>query len=298
MEAVAERFIVSNVAGGLGDWLSLTPILRAARDKGLNPLVLAPDSPHTREFATLYQGLAEVQFLVAGDPQLTPTPETNEDTCFSRRILRAHGFVDVSPIPYVEVLPRERQEAEDLLRSYWGRTMWALVAIAPSPGAARSDLPDSHIANYRRWPIELRDRLIERLHSQGLQPVRFGTRAKQAHIYANHEQIEGVLSIPDLSLRQLAACYAVIGRYVGCDTGDHHLAIATGGQSHVYTPPSTWFYPHVKHLYGPEAWAEAGESPREAYTIYPRAMSSITAGPCAVLPTDGSINPLCHEQTR
>lgn len=268
------RFITTTTAGGLGDWLSVTPTLRAARDAGLNPLVLAPDSPHTREFATLYQGLAEVQFLPAGHPDLRATPETDEATCFSLRIMRAHGLSG-SPIPHVETTKHERLWALDFLLATVKRHSSSLVVIAPSPGGARADLPDNHLVNYRRWPTALRDRLVERLHSQGLQPVRFGTRATQTHIYANHAEIPGVLSIPDLSLRQLAACYAVIGQYCGVDSGDHHLILATQGMSECWTPPSTWFYDHRKHLYGADAWQAAGEKPREIYHVYPREMPTI-----------------------
>jgi hypothetical protein len=266
------RFVVPNHAGGLGDWLSLTPTLRAARDAGLNPLVLAPDSPHTREFATLYAGLAEVEFLPAGHPSLIATPETDEPTCFSLRIMRAHGLTG-SPIPYIEGEPHELLAATSLLSHFCAPSK--MVAIAPSPGAARADLPDSHIANYRRWPEALRDRLIERLHSQGLQPVRFGTKATQQHIYQNHAEWPGVLTIPDLNVRQLAACYAVIGRGVMTDTADRHLLIATGGVVDLWVPQPTWFYDHAKTLYGADAWAAAGEEPRERHHVYAREMPTI-----------------------
>ena len=102
-----------------------------------------------------------------------------------------------------------------------------------------------------------------------------GTRVEQAHIYQNFEEMPGVLTIPDLTLRQVAACYSVIGRYCGTDTGDHHLAVATGCICDTWVPPSTWFYQHGKHHYGASAWAEAGEPCRETYHVYPRAMPTI-----------------------
>lgn len=269
---MADRFTVTNTAGSLGDWLSLTPLLRAMRDAGRDPLVIAKDSPHTREFATLYQGLAEVQFT---DANIPATPEAAGDgRCFSQRILTEHGLRGANPIPYVVLEAEELVAAQDLLSCRHVDAAKAVV-VAPSPGGARADLADEHIANYRRWPTALRDRLIERLHAQGLLPVRFGTRAKQSHIYANHEDVPGVLCVPDLTLRQLAACYAVIGRYCGSDTGDHHLMLAVGGSNHTWVPPSTWFYRHDQHLYGASAWAEAGEAPRETYSIYPREMPTL-----------------------
>ncbi len=240
------------------------------RDGGRDPLVIALDSPHTREFATLYQGLADVEFAAKG-MFVADTPETDEqDRCFSQRILAAHGLQGANPIPYVEVTGEELTWASDFLARKTQRDVKSLVAVAWAPGGARADLPDTHICNYRRWPTELRDRRIDALHSQGFLPIRFGTKGSQSHIYANHEEVAGVLSVPDLTLRQLAACYSIIGRYCGTDTGDHHLMLAAGGACDIWIPPSTWFYPHGRHLYGPTA------PQREIYHVYQRAMPTQT----------------------
>ncbi|NCY25775.1 MAG: hypothetical protein EBX37_13270 [Alphaproteobacteria bacterium] len=186
--------------------------------------------------------------------------------------MRALGLTG-SPIPYVEVTAEEREWAADFITEV---TAYAsVVAFAPSPGGARTDLPDEHICNYRRLPITLRDGVIADIRAAGYLPVRFGTRTKQSHIYSNYAEIPGVLTLPDLSVRQLAACYAVIDRGTMVDTGDHHLMLACGGTVDLLTPPSTWFYNHKRHHYGDDAWSLAGEVPREVYHPYPRAFPAI-----------------------
>ncbi len=245
------------------------------RDRGQDPLVIALDSPHTRQFATLYQGLAEVQFVAGPIPN---TPETDEPVCFSQRILNAHGIRDASPIPFVEISEQEKRWARDLLAAQGFDDPSKLIVWAPTVGGARADLPGEHIANYRRLPWDRQQFLLDRARAAGRIHLRFGTRHTQTHIYRNHDdRFPGLNTpcLPDLALRQVAACYAVIGLYEGADTGDHHLMLAAGGYCRTHVPPSTWFYPHVKHHYGPDAWRLDGSSYRECYVRFDRAMPTI-----------------------
>ena len=245
----------------MGDWLSLTPILRHMRDLGRNPLVIARDSPHTREFGTLYRGLAEIQWEPASAPT-PPTLQSDSDSCFSRRILEGHGVYHVSAIPHVEVSSEEREWATAFLAWFGPK----LTAFCPTIGSARDTLPEDHIANYRRMPRKLAAELVKRLLDSGRKPVWFGTKDTQQHIYRNRFEIEGVISVPDLSVRQLAACYSVIGEYVGTDTGDHHLMLSVGGRCETWVPTSRWFYDHKKFLYDSKAWL--AEEPRETYRVF------------------------------
>src|ERR1700722_439060 len=110
---MADRFTIHNTAGSLGDWLSLTPILRAKASE--NPLVIAKDAPHTRLFAAVYDGLAEVQFVTRDIPN---TPESGDDVCFSQRILNHYGVTDRNAIPSIDVTAAEVEWARDLLKDY------------------------------------------------------------------------------------------------------------------------------------------------------------------------------------
>lgn len=249
--------VVYQTAGSLGDWLSLTPLLNAKKDCK----VIALDSPHTREFATLYEGLAPVEFV---SPPIPNTQETNEELCFSQRILNSYGITGVSPIPIIKVRAEEIEWATNFLKDYPNP-----IVFANSVGGADMNKPDNHVCNYRKMPNNVALELIEEMSKNGRTLIKFGTKKKQP-IYNNYEVFDKVVNIPDLSLRQVAACYHVIGEYLGTDTGDHHLMLAVGGNCITLVPPSSWNYSHARHLYLSYAWKHEPIT-REAYLIFDKA---------------------------
>lgn len=246
---------VHQTAGSLGDWLSLTPLLNAKKDC----LVLAPDTPHTRKFAELYKGLAEVEFVNHAIPN---TLETNEPLCFSQRILNVYGLRDVSPIPVIKILDEEKEWAKDFLKQYSNPTVFA-----NSVGGADSSKPEHHVSNYRKLPDNVTNEIIAKLTEQGRTLIKFGTKKTQNNIYNNYETFPNVINIPDLTLREVAACYSVIDNYVGADTGDHHLMLAAGGVCTTLIPPDSWNYSHARHLYLDYAW-KYEPMVRESYLIF------------------------------
>jgi hypothetical protein len=270
---MSDRFIIHNTAGSLGDWLSLTPILRAKAAE--SPLVIAPDAPHTRLFAAVYDGLAEVQLI---NGPVEHVPEISSDVCFSQRILDHYGLSDRSAIPSINVTTEEVAWAREFLKDYPNP-----MAFNPTTASARLDKPFSDICNYRRLPIALVVSIIDALKTAGHTILKFGAKTIHTNIYNNHEDFEDVVSIPDLTIRQLAACYHVIGKYIGTDTGDHHLMLAVGGECRLFIPPSSWNYDHKRTLYLKsetyDPWK--GEPVREIYSVYPRP-------PAKLKPIDGS----------
>lgn len=251
-----ERFTVTNTAGSLGDWLSLTPLLRAKPGS----LVIAKDSPHTREFAQVYQGIADVEF-VEGD--IANTPETNEEVCFSQRVLNHFQITDRNAIPSIIVTDEEKEWAKNFLKDYPEN----LIAFNPTTASATYEQDESHICNYRRMPESLVLRIIDVIAASKKHTlIKFGVKKTQSHIYNNFEDFNGVLSVPDLTIRQVAACYSQIKQYIGTDTGDHHLMLSVGGTCKTFVPPSDWHYDHNRILYLPYAWK--GEQIREVYSVF------------------------------
>lgn len=250
---------VTNTAGSLGDWLSLTPLL-AARP---NSTVIAKDSPHTRRFARVYEGLANVEFT---SDDIPPVLETDEDLCVSQRILNQYGVTEINAIPVVYLTEEEIEWARAFLAPYANP-----VAFNNTVAAARRDKPETDMCNYRRIPDELAHTIIKSLKDSGHTVIKFGTKTIQTNIYDNHDEFEGVVNLLDLNLRQLAACYHVIGRYVGSDSGDHHMMLAVGGRTELFIPPHAWFYNHRRHLYLDYAWK--GEPVREVYHVFERTQS-------------------------
>lgn len=67
----------------------------------------------------------------------------------------------------------------------------------------------------------------------------------------------------DVPIRQMAAIFHRVGRYVGCDSGDYHLMLAVGGQCDVLVPDESYGYSYAYFHYGPECWL--GEKLRVRY---------------------------------
>lgn len=222
--------------------------------------MIAKDSPHTRLFAAVFEGLAQVEFV---DPTtlLQKTPETDELRCYSQRVLAAHGVTDSSAIPVVALTPDEKDWARDFLKDY-DRP----IAFNPTTASARPELPEWDMRNYRRMPSRLTTDILAQLRGTGRTILRFGCRKTQTHIYSNYEAFEGVVDLCDLTIRQVAACYHQIGQYVGTDSGDMHLSLAVGASCYAFVPPSVGVYHHPRQLYTAEDFA--GEPVRIQYAVF------------------------------
>ncbi len=243
---------ITNTAGSLGDYLSTTVVFKNGR-KGR---VVCVDSPHTRHFVTIYEGIADIELLPF--EQVENTKETNEELCFSQRILNYHGITDVNAIPEIKLTKNEIEFGVETVKQYENP-----VVVNFTSGAAGK----SHLnANYRRVPNVIRDGIIKNLKSQGRTILRFGVKKNMSNIYQNYEVIDDIIDIPDLSIRQAASCYRAIGEYIGADTGDHHLMLAVGGKCMTLVPPSCWHYNHNRHLYFGYAWKD--EPVREFYAVF------------------------------
>ncbi len=233
---------VTNCAGCLGDSLCLTPLFK--KEKGVVTMLLNPKTE--KVLSKIYDGIADVEFV---DNPVPACPETNEDVCYSQRILNHFNIRDVNAIPFVKVRPEELEWAKEFLKNYPNP-----IAFNPTVGS-----PTGHpLADYRVIPNQLAQRIVKSLDSLGLTVLHFG-------LSSNYQKFENTIPILDLTIRQLIACYFVIGRYVGADTGDYHLMLATGGLATVWVPPSIWHYNHKKHLYFSYAWKD--EPPRVTYVL-------------------------------
>jgi hypothetical protein len=249
---MAEPIIITNTAGSLGDYLSTTVVFKNNR----HGKVICIDSIHSRNFACVYDGIADVEFKPF--EEVENTKETGEELCFSQRILNYHNITDTNAIPEIKLTKDEIEFGIEFVKKYENP-----VAVNFTSGSAGKD---HKFANYRRIPTYIRDVIINGLKSEGKQLLRFGVKQKMSHIYQNYEEILDIIDVPDLSIRETAACYKAIGSYYGADTGDHHLMLSVGGSCHVFVPPSCWHYNHKKHLYFDYAWRN--ERVREVYTQF------------------------------
>ena len=222
---------ITNCAGSLGDCLSLTPLFK--KERGVVTMLRNPVTENI--LSRVYDGIADVEFV---DTPVAPCPETNDNVCFSQRVLNHFGIQDVSAIPLINVTSEEAEWAKEFLKDYTSPVAFNRTVGKPS---------DHPLAKYRQIPKDVAETALRKLVSYGHTPLHFG-------LSANYEPIENCVPILDLPIRQFCACYRVIQQYVGADTGDYHLMLAVGGRCYVFVPPSVWHYNHERTLYFDYAW--------------------------------------------
>jgi len=86
--------------------------------------------------------------------------------------------------------------------------------------------------------------------------------------YSNFTPLENAYHIRGLEARELAACYHVIGKYIGGDTGDYHLMLAVGGIATTLVPKESceMGYLYSNLFYAKDMWN--GEDIRVTYINY------------------------------
>ena len=238
--------IIPNCSGSLGDCVSITALFKKRKGK-----VIFLRNPVTENILSkIYDGVADVEF---SDKPQSCCPETNEELCYSQRILNAFGVQDCNAIPELKVTDDEKQWAAEFLSKYKSP-----IAFNNSVGRPN----DHELARYRELPDEISSTLVVRMRLLDNRTVlQFG-------FSKNYRPVAGAIPILDLPIRQLIGCYSVIKEGVFCDSGDYHLMTSVGGRSKVFIPPSTWHYNHKRHLYLDYAWR--GEKKRIEYFVFNR----------------------------
>lgn len=210
------RALHSNL-GHLGDNLILTPLLRS----GLFDRVRIPDDATCRSAAQVYENIVPVEFV--SGPELTAhvhCPETQERTHRTRRYLNRHGLSHLSPLPYVVLTDAEVAAARNLLAPYRNPLVVNFTTF---------DGPVAPCTAMRAVPQPLAEWLTSQADQRGYTCLNIG-------LSKNYRPVPNVVPLLDLSVRQAAACFHVIGRYLGGESGPNHLMIAAGGRSIVLHP--------------------------------------------------------------
>lgn len=94
----------------------------------------------------------------------------------------------------------------------------------------------------REAPIAKWVDIVKRLKDSGFQVIQYGVSGEVT-------KIDVCESFLDLPIPLLAAHYKVIGKYVGVDTGDMHLAISVGARCFVAIPSECNDYNYAKWHY-------------------------------------------------
>jgi hypothetical protein len=96
---------------------------------------------------------------------------------------------------------------------------------------------------------ELCEAIIQEYRNKNLTPILVTNSS-------NDIDISNIYKLKDLDLKKYICLLRRVGRYVGCNTGDMHLAISVGCITHVFQPESNygfneqeWNYKHPSIIY-------------------------------------------------
>lgn len=229
-----DKLVVGSSCGGIGDNLIFTPIFKKIKNATIEML----DHPDCRRVASLFDGMADVEFVdkPRGCPEKHITGHIAQDK------LDGLGITDINCIPWTITTDFDYAWGSyHLRRFYVGKPF---IAFAANNNGSSN--PDDWQAHYRLFPNwqEIIDEFAKKYTV-----LQFG-------LSRSITPFKNTIPIVDLSINQLKGCYKYIGKYIGIDTGDYHLMIAVGGESHVLVPPPSSFYSHRQWHYIPYFWKE------------------------------------------
>jgi hypothetical protein len=182
----------------------------------------------------------------------------------TQQILTAYGHGGKPSIPRVILQPKEIEAAVKLLKTH-GYTPDSIAIV--NHNSANGD-PTNYRAHYVRPPSEVMHKLAA-FHARGgrAKIFQFGP-TESYYTWDPFDPIPGAIHIRGLSVRELAACYHVIGKLISGDTGDYHLMLAVGGKVACLVPPHSdqLGYRHWDLLYDGVCWGD--ERPRVRYALH------------------------------
>lgn len=205
--------------GSIGDCLWLTVPFK----KLIGKIQLHNDS-QCKKVSVIYKNIKNI-FEV----EFTDSPAERIDKIvhgeypFPQKLLDFYGIKDENCIPKIEIDQEELNWGKNLLKEYKN----PIAILADNAGTGRTDNPS---ARYREVPKECLSYIVKELINKGYTPIQFVLSSGSNHI-------EGTVKLLDLTIRQMAICYKVIGKHIGGDTGGGcHLALSVGANCAVLIP--------------------------------------------------------------
>ncbi len=222
-------------SSNLGDNLGLTALA------SLTPCrVHMYDDIGCRSVSPIFHGVCEVVHD-NGSPT-TGGPKSNDPTHLdmptTRRHLVAAGIYDQAALPVMKLTEDEIAKAREFLKPF------------PNPCIIKCS---PQVTDARTPPIELLTQIVQQ--NPGVSFLNFGLSKNHAKYNFSNLTVPGLSTFFDLPIREQAAIYHLVGRYIGPDTGDYHMMLSVGGTCDVLVPPQSQGYRYQFFHYGPECWA-------------------------------------------
>lgn len=228
-------FTIGYHLGNLCDALLVTPIFKSIKDGTLEMY----DSDVTRSKAQLFDNICKV---VLTDKPALECPRLKTSSHRSQQMLDYLGLKD-NYLPWIVLSEEEKEWGKKFINKYDNP-----LAFIPFNGASHDKT--NFFAQARTFTPEMIDFFINTL-KQKYTLLQFGIdNTYYSSSRFEFYDIDGVVSIKNLNLRQLAACYYNIGKMVSCDTGHPYLMIACGGKVVEIVPMTIpHIYPYWEYTY-------------------------------------------------
>jgi hypothetical protein len=244
---------VRSAFGNLSDNLFLTPLVK--KNPNLE-IEMGNEEVHLIR-ARVFENLIKVTHKDQSE-LIPPIPFQMGKTHISQAILDYFGIDDINYIPLIKLTEDEINWAKDFLKPYENP-----LALMPTNSCSWDK--NNYLAQVKTFTPEMCDFFIQNFGKK-YTILQFGVESGYYKtMKAEFSPINGVIHLKNLNVRQLAACYHVIGKIISCDTGDPYLMIAVGGKVLEVVPMNVEsIYRHWEYTYSNESlWK--GEKIRAKY---------------------------------
>jgi hypothetical protein len=228
--------------GSLGDILWMTSICRYVE----NVKLLLHNDEQSKWVGKIFNNLCEVDYVDEPPDRPDNIIDTNKEPYLSshrsRKILLSIGIENTVSVPLIKLTFDEIDWARNFLKDYSN----PIVVINDNSGTWDKNNIRSL---YVRPPINVMQNIIDKLINDKYTPLQFGRIEDD-----KFTKLSKAVPIRGLSLRETAACYYIINKYIGGDTGDYHLMLSVGGNANVLIPNESINLGYIYNdlLYKPE----------------------------------------------
>jgi len=191
---------------GLGDILLLTSICK------YNPMQFTIQLPEEQErFSCLFEGLATIEIT----NKITTLQDIGGGHYATRKLRGLFENADL--LDNRPLVLYSDTESEIWANKFLAQTCEGKVPVVFQPDCS------PRWRHVRALPENIASKIKERLKSQGAHPI-------------------DLSEIERIDLKKYICLLRKVGRYVGANTGDFHLAVALGAMCHIYEPKNSQFF--------------------------------------------------------
>lgn len=196
------------------------------------------DDAGCRAVGKIFENVAQVVYD-NGSPE-KGSPKSNDPTHINLPVGQRHLLalnIQGCSIPKIKLTPEELKKGQEFASQFKNPCI-----IKCSPQVTDSRTP----------PLEIFENIIKK--NPDVTFLNFGLSKNHPKHNFSNLTVDGIKSFYDFDIREQAAIYAAVGRYIGPDTGDYHLMLAVGGVCDVFVPANSPVYSYARFHYNNACW--------------------------------------------